>query len=142
MGWLNTIRAKVSQGLEAIRELPSQGAELFRERRKLVVICLGAMVIFLILGIAAILLFRVPNPRAGGSQDLSEAFSPRAIPQEELFLPDEPDFLPEVILERERREAWTAEDARPFWTDPLEEGADVYLDMMGTVIDELLERVP
>lgn len=61
---------------------------------------------------------------------------------EELFMADEPDFLPPVLLERERRDAWTIEDVRPYWTDPLEEGAAVYQDMMSGVVDRIMERVP
>jgi hypothetical protein len=57
-------------------------------------------------------------------------------------LPGEPDFLPETLPERERRESWTAEDAQPFWIDPLDEGASEYTDLMSSVIDDLMERIP
>jgi hypothetical protein len=73
---------------------------------------------------------------------LSEAFSPLPVPPDEFFLPGEPDFLPETLPERERRTFWTTEDARPFWTDPLDEGVTAYTDLMGTVIDDLMERTP
>jgi hypothetical protein len=65
-----------------------------------------------------------------------------SIPLEDLFLPDEPDFLPPVILGRERREAWTAEDAEPFWYKPPKEGETEWRERVEQVIDELLERVP
>jgi hypothetical protein len=64
------------------------------------------------------------------------------IPPEELFLPDEPDFLPPVILERERRDAWTADDAEPYWYNPLEQGEEEWREWVEQVIDDLLERVP
>jgi hypothetical protein len=44
------------------------------------------------------------------------------IPPDELFLPDELDFVPGVMLEREQRSQWTAADAVPFWQDPLRNG--------------------
>jgi hypothetical protein len=76
-----------------------------------------------------------PSPEAG-------IFNPLPIPPEDLFLPEEPDFLPPVILERERREAWTAEDAAPFWYNPLEEGEEEWRELVEEAIDDLLERVP
>jgi hypothetical protein len=64
------------------------------------------------------------------------------IPPEELFLPDEPDFLPGVIPERERRSLWTAEDAEPYWYNPLERGKEEWRNRIRTVLDEFLEHVP
>jgi hypothetical protein len=64
------------------------------------------------------------------------------IPPEDLFLPEEPDFLPPVILGRERRDAWTADDAEPYWYNPLEEGEAGWREQVEKVVDELLERVP
>jgi hypothetical protein len=69
-------------------------------------------------------------------------FNPVPIPPEDLFLPEEPDFLPPVILERERREAWTEEDAEPFWYNPLEDGEEEWRELVEKLIDDLLERVP
>jgi hypothetical protein len=69
-------------------------------------------------------------------------FNPLPIPPEDLFLPEEPDFLPPVILDRGRRETWTAEDAEPFWYDPLEGGEEEWRELVERVVDDLLERVP
>ena len=63
------------------------------------------------------------------------------IPPEELFLPDEPDFLPTVILEREPHK-WSAEDALPFWTNPLENNPGQWQDDIKSVVDGIMERVP
>ena len=63
------------------------------------------------------------------------------IPPEELFLPEEPDFIPGVMLERERRAAWTAEDAAPYWQDPLKDGEEPWRQHIENTIDELMERV-
>jgi hypothetical protein len=65
-----------------------------------------------------------------------------AIPAEELFLPDEPDFLPAVLLERERRTSWTEQSAVEYWQDPLRSGEEQWREKIETAIDEFLERIP
>jgi hypothetical protein len=65
-----------------------------------------------------------------------------AIPAEELFLPDEPDFVPGVLLEREQRSSWTEQDAAVYWRDPLENGEEERRENVEAAIDALLERVP
>jgi hypothetical protein len=64
------------------------------------------------------------------------------IPAEELFLPDEPDFLPGVLLERERRSSWTEHDADEFWQDPLKSGEEQWREKIEKAIDDFLERIP
>jgi hypothetical protein len=64
------------------------------------------------------------------------------IPPEDLFMPEEPDFAPGILLERERRASWTAEDAAPFWQDPLKNGEEQWRKQVEALIDELMERVP
>jgi malate synthase len=64
------------------------------------------------------------------------------IPPDEIFLPDEPDFVPGVLLERERRVVWTEEDAAPFWQDPLIDGEQQWRDRIEKTIDEIMENVP
>jgi len=61
---------------------------------------------------------------------------------EDIFLPDEPDFLPAVLLEREQRTSWTEQDASEYWQDPLRFGEEQWRIMIEAVIDDLLERVP
>jgi hypothetical protein len=115
--------------------------EFFQTRRKPALIGLGVCAAILIF--VLVFAFLGLRERYGRSrQNQLEPFSARGIPPEELVLPSEPDFLPEVLLEREQRESWTAEDARPFWTDPLDEGAEEYSKLMESVIDDLMERIP
>jgi hypothetical protein len=64
------------------------------------------------------------------------------IPPDEIFLPDEPDFVPGVILERERRTVWTEQDASEYWQDPLREGEEQWREKIETEIDRFLERIP
>ncbi|MDR2701294.1 MAG: hypothetical protein LBB72_02550 [Spirochaetaceae bacterium] len=65
-----------------------------------------------------------------------------AFPVEDFFLPYEPDFVPGVLLEREPRDNWTEEDARPFWTDPMEGNEELWRKRIESGIDSLLEQVP
>jgi hypothetical protein len=65
-----------------------------------------------------------------------------SIPSEELFLPEEPDFVPGVLLERERRTSWTANEAAPFWQNPLKDGEEKWRERIENVIDEFLEHIP
>ncbi|MDR0444532.1 MAG: hypothetical protein LBH44_14130 [Treponema sp.] len=65
-----------------------------------------------------------------------------AIPPQELFLPEEPDFLRGVILGREQRSSWTEEDASAYWLDPLVKGEEEWRKKIEAAIDEFLERIP
>ena len=64
------------------------------------------------------------------------------IPAGNLFLPEEPDYVPGVLLGRERRESWTEDDALLFWQDPLIYGEEKWREDIEAAIDELLEMVP
>jgi hypothetical protein len=134
---LDSARLKLEELLwEARRIVTAQAAQ---KRTK-------TYVLFGLAGITALILLIVVTTvvlnRAGGTPpETSEWFSSERIPREELFIPDEPDFLPPVQLYREQKKQWTAEDAAPFWTDP----AVLDDDWRGKVeeyVDKLLERVP
>ena len=78
------------------------------------------------------------NIRAAGSTSVR----PDIIPPDELFIPDEPDFVPGVILDREQRSQWTAADAEPFWQDPLKSGEEQWRNRIEKAVDEIMERIP
>jgi hypothetical protein len=63
-------------------------------------------------------------------------------PIDALFIPDEPDFLPPVILEQEQKTVWTGADAAEFWTDPLEFSDEYWRQKLSQSIDRLLEPLP
>jgi hypothetical protein len=110
------------------------------DRRRLFLISTGGVFAAVLLAcVAAALLMKKPAAASpGGSVPLQSV----VIPPEEMFLPDEPDFIPGVLLERERRAAWTAEDAAAYWQDPLKNGEEQWRNRVEAAVDELLERVP
>ena len=64
------------------------------------------------------------------------------IPQDELFLPDEPDFIPGVLPERDRRAEWTVDDAALWWRDPLNNGEENWRNHIEKIVDEIMGSVP
>ena len=94
----------------------------------------GIVCLVLIILIAAIAL------RPGRQNSTTNMARAQAIPQEELFLPAEPDFVPEFLLEREPRKAWTLEDIRPYWKTP--EIGDYLREEIKSAVDKLMEGIP
>jgi hypothetical protein len=108
------------------------------KRRLAIVLTVGFSVLLTI----AVLVSSFKEPsveEVPGEQELLTTNAP--IPVEDLFLPDEPDFLPGVLVDRERREVWTEGDALEFWQDPLRAGEEQWRDKIDAAIDEMLERV-
>jgi len=94
----------------------------------------------LLLVLVVLILLVLPANRLPRESDaaLLESFKPEMIPPKELFLPEEPDFLPLVLLGRTRRTVWTAQDAQAYWI----ELDSVTQDQISPVIDAMLEAVP
>jgi len=113
---------------------------------KIVLIVLAA---FLVIIVLLLVLAIVSHPKTGSksaggslSDHVNEPIQREKNPAEEFFLPYEPGFVPDVLLEREPKEAWTEEDARPFWTDPLPGNEGVWRKRIESGVDSLLENVP
>jgi hypothetical protein len=102
------------------------------------IVC-GAVFIILMLLVVLALVKRVPAKQTAAAEPAPA--SPSLSP-EDFFMPPEPDFVPRILLEREPRDGWSEEDARPFWTDPMEENAEVWRRRIEEGVDELLENVP
>jgi hypothetical protein len=131
-----SIKSKAAGARQGIRKI-------VRGHGRLVMISLGGLgVILCLLVVLAVVNYRRAHPPAVPPPALSEVFEPLPIPPEELFMPDEPDFLPDILWEQEPRESWTPEDALPFWTDPLTGNRRVWQGRAEGAIDELLERLP
>ena len=113
-----------------------------QEKRRLVVIGAAGFLALVLLTIVGVSL----ATRDGPVEKVAATASPQSqraiIPPDELFLPFEPDFVPGVILGREQREEWTAEDAAPLWQNPLWNGEQEWRDLIEKNIDTIMESVP
>jgi hypothetical protein len=110
------------------------------DRRIVLTMVIGIPVILALFIIGASLMSKEKSVKPA-ALPASSAMSQR-IPAEDLFLPDEPDFVPGVILEREKRTRWTADDAMPWWQDPLKDGEQEWRDQIEKTVDEIMESVP
>jgi hypothetical protein len=111
------------------------------KRRPALIASIGVCAVF-------VLVFAGISLLAGNRDGRAPAPAERApvrqglIPADDLFLPDEPDFVPGVLLEREQRAVWTADDAVPLWQDPLKNGEEPWRNHIERTIDEIMESVP
>lgn len=97
------------------------------------------------IGVIVVLVFVILITRNSSAAPIAEkeiTVTPNLIPFEDFFLPDEPDYLPGVLLERGRRESWTEADADEYWQNPMISGEDEWRNNIETAIDKLMERVP
>lgn len=112
------------------------------DRRRVLIIAAAAALAVACLLLVLFVLGSRPGPEALESAALQRSFLPRPVNQDELFLGDEPDWLPPVLLYRSPVERWTAEDAEPFWTDPAEEDGEYWRRRLSEAADSVLEAVP
>jgi len=107
------------------------------KQRPVLMGCAGCLALLVIIGVL------LANSGKGRQKAETAGANRRtAIPSEEIFLPDEPDFVPGVLLEREKRASWTAADGAPYWQDPLKNGEEYWRERIETVIDEFMENIP
>ena len=110
------------------------------QKRKLILICTAAVCVLLTFTVIMSILNRMEKKVPSDQPERTKIYF--AIPAEDIFLPEEPDFLPGVLLDRERRTGWSEQDASEYWQDPLRAGEEQWREKIETAIDELLERVP
>jgi len=134
---LGTILTDLS---EKIRTALSSFAEFIRSHSRIAILGAAAFLLVILLLLALSILSHraktepvsLPAPGESSSGGVAEDF----------FLPYEPDFVPGILLEREPRDSWTEEDARPFWTDPMENNEGAWRKRIESGVDSLLEHVP
>jgi len=114
------------------------------QKRQLAIVCTGVFALLLTLSVIISLTNKSEKEEAAeANRYMINLFDQNLpIPATELFLPDEPDFVPGVILERERRTSWTEEDAAEYWQDPLRFGEEQWREKIEAAIDNYLERIP
>jgi len=106
------------------------------DKRKLVFFGIGGLAVLFFILIIAILIGNSGKPGKPASQ---ATIAGPVIPQEDLFMPAEPDFLPEFLLERDPRLSWSMEDIRPYWKSPEKTGR--WQEEIKSAVDELMEGV-
>jgi hypothetical protein len=107
------------------------------KKRRPILLCFGALIIIFLILIIAGSAMRSRKPDSDAFAGL--AAGPR-IPPEDLFIPEEPDFIPDFIPGREPRQSWSVDDIRPFWKNPANQG--LWRDIIRSEVDKLLEGVP
>ena len=142
------VRIKTSLGnfcgraVETVMDLSDRLLERIPQewRRFVLPAAVGVLALLLLVFIAVLL-----PERGAGQGEASPGYNTpvrELIPPDDLFLPNEPDFMPGVMPGRERRSEWTAEDVEPFWQDPLENGEEPWRNRIEKTIDEIMESVP
>jgi len=107
------------------------------DKRKPLLIGSGALIgAFLILLIAAGI-SGSKKKRVIASESAPEGIT---IAADELFIPAEPDFVPEFIFEREKRRSWSLEDIRQYWRIP--DASDRWVEEIKSAVDKLMEGIP
>ena len=105
------------------------------QKKRLVILASGCTVVFFAIILIISLSAKSRSIDSGNFGSISSN-----IPHGELFYPDEPDFVPHFLLEREPRQSWTLEDIRPYWSRP--ENPDFWRGEIYSAIDLLMEGVP
>jgi hypothetical protein len=113
--------------------------------KKILMLIAGCSAGFLLLVLLLVISIRMNHNRdeiQSTSPGENQLFAAPLIEPEELFLPTEPDLIPNVILDREPKASWTEEDAEQFWNDPLNEDSDVWRNRIFNAVDDMMENVP
>ena len=129
-GKAGPLTARLLQGLAPIRSMA-----MADKKRAALFIAGGAFLLILVITALAL---NARGPREGGAP--ADMRAAHVIPSEELFIPDEPDFLPPFLLEREPRHFWSVEDIRPYWRSP--GNPEFWHGVIRSAVDELMENVP
>ena len=112
------------------------------KRRLIVMGSIGICAVFLLIITGTLLL------TGGGREERKPEVRKQAaarqglISPDDVFLPEEPDFIPGVLLEREQRTMWAADDVESLWQDPLKGGEEPWRNQIEKTIDEIMESVP
>ena len=129
-------RLRQSSFFARIHEL-SDPNHLPPEKRKLLFIVLGGIAVVFLILIIVLVAVSPGKPKGDTSPKLTAALS---IPVEDLFMPEEPDFLPAFILERQPRSFWSLDDIRQYWKIP--DDSARWKEEIKTTVDNLMEGVP
>uniref|UniRef100_A0A7C3IHR4 Uncharacterized protein n=1 Tax=Gracilinema caldarium TaxID=215591 RepID=A0A7C3IHR4_9SPIR len=75
----------------------------------------GAIILLVLLILALVLNNSGNKQNLDKVKALSDAYKAESIPRKELFMEEEPDFVPKVLYYRAPQSAWDAEFVSQFW---------------------------
>ncbi|MCL2833433.1 MAG: hypothetical protein FWD78_09715 [Treponema sp.] len=103
-------------------------------KSRVLILVLGGLVLLAICLTLISIIVHVKKP------DTTTVSASAGIPVDELFYPDEPDFLPDLLVDKPNNN-WTADDIRPYWQDPGLNNETQWREIAGNAIDKLMEGV-
>ena len=106
-------------------------------KRRVMIFGLGGFAALFLILIIAILALNLGKSKQSPVQNLAAG---PAIPPDDLFIPAEPDFIPQFLPEREPRRFWSLDDIRPYWKNPGE--PELWREEIKSAVDKLMEGVP
>jgi hypothetical protein len=119
----------------ALKNLEASLKVFLEGKKRLVLFAFGGLAVLLLVLLIAAIAF---NSSEHENVPVNMTAGPY-IPTEDLFIPAEPDFLPEYLLEREPRLFWSVEDIRPYWKNP--GTPELWREEIKSAVDKLMEGV-
>ena len=107
------------------------------DKRRTLLFGLGGLGMLVLILLITILALNSGKSKKNPALDLA---SGPVVAPEDLFIPTEPDFLPEYLLERNPRRFWSLEDIRLYWKNPGNPAR--WRDEVTKAVDKLMEGVP
>ena len=136
-GLLDKLKEKFSNISSGVHSLSDRYLERFpEEKRQPILMGIGGAAVLLLVIIIVALANTSGKSKKDSAPEITAVFS---IPPEQLFIPAEPDFLPDYLLEREPRSYWTIEDIRPYWKSP--GNYELWQGEIKNAVDKLMEGV-
>lgn len=136
-----TIQTVFSKALSVKRTVGLPVIDKFLRKYRNVLILGAGVVALLFMTLIAVSLINTKSTKRQRFPIQAEKITPSFIPPEDIFLPDEPDFLPDVLLEKQPKK-WDTQDVRPFWTNPLENNTSQWEDDIENTVNEIMEKMP
>ena len=106
-------------------------------KRRVMIFGIGGFAALFLVLIIAVLALNLGSSKGKSVQNLAAGPS---IPVEDLFIPAEPDFVPQFLPEREPRRYWSLDDIRPYWKNP--GNPDLWREEIKSAVDKIMEGVP
>jgi hypothetical protein len=107
------------------------------DKKKPLMVGFGGLAVLVLVLVITIGVINSKKRRMISHEAVSEGL---VIAAEELFIPSEPDFVPEYIFEREKRRFWSLEDIRQYWKIP--DTSDRWREEIKSAVDKLMEGIP